>query len=1150
MIRKIILLLLLLQGFLGYAQGETNIWYFGYYAGLDFNSGSPVPIANFEFQTNEGCATMANASGQLLFFTDGIRVWNKNHQIMSNGTGLLGHPSSTQSALIVPLPGTTNIYYIFTVATLSEPDGIRYSIVDMNLDGGLGAVTTTKNVLLLTPSCEKLTGIKKSNSEYLILVHGFGNNNFYCYSLTASGLNLTPVISSAGSTVTSITDTTGYMKFSPDGTKVIASNLENNVELFDFDIATGIVSNPIVLLTNYGNYAVEFSPSGDYAYITSWHDLFQFDLTAVDIPSTRVTLYTVGLELGALQLAVDGKIYLSEFNKEYLSVINDPDMPGTSCNFVEDQVYLVSPSTLSVSHCEIGLPQFVQSYFFATFKAENLCFGSVTNFTLNTTLSPTSVLWDFGNGVTSTDVNPNYQYPVAGTYNVTVTVVLPGETRTKSKQITISEVPIIANSINNQSLCSTSSSMSYNLAQHNATILGTQSANTFGIKYFATPSDASNDTNALNTNTNLSLGSTIIFAKIFNKINKKCNNSTSFTITLSQKPIANTTTDYIICENLPHNNVEIFDLSAKNSQILGSQSATDYTISYHNSQNNANDDLSPLPILYTNIAPSETLFVRIENNLDPTCYATTTLKVKVIQQPLISTITDYKVCDTGVFDDIANFDLSQKTNEILNGQSAAIFEVKYYFNNQDAQDATDAITTPINNSNNNQTIFYSITAIGNANCKAIASFKLIVTRVPIANVPPKLFVCDDVSNDGFAIFDLTAQSSFVLGTQNQLEYNISYHLNQTEATANTTSLPLNYQNITNPQTIFARIESKENPNCFATTFFQIGVYKFPKANAINNSFTCDDSSNDGKEQFDLAIKTPMLLGTQIATDFNCTYHLSQMEANSGTNTLPNSYVTIASDQIIYARIENKLATNCFDTTNFRLYTKPKPELNLKDVYSICEGTSIPVSAPLGYSSYLWSNGAITPDTMLSTDGTYSITVTKNYGDIICDVTKNIVLYNSNKATITSITTQDWTNNENTITISVTGDGDYEYSLDGVNYQTSNQFTGLTGGQYMVYVNDKKGCGEVTDEVFLLMHPNFFTPNGDGFNDYWKIEFSEIEPNLEIKIFDRYGKFLKQLANASSWDGTFNNQILPAEDYWFVIKRQNGKEYKGHFSLKR
>lgn len=146
---------------------------------------------------------------------------------------------------------------------------------------------------------------------------------------------------------------------------------------------------------------------------------------------------------------------------------------------------------------------------------------------------------------------------------------------------------------------------------------------------------------------------------------------------------------------------------------------------------------------------------------------------------------------------------------------------------------------------------------------------------------------------------------------------------------------------------------------------------------------------------------------------------------------------------------------------------------------------------------------------------------------------------------------DWTSEENMLTVFVNGLGNYEYSIDGENYQASNQFTGLENGEYTVYVRDISGCGVTKGDVYLLMYPKFFSPNGDGYNDFWRIKFYQNEKNMIVKIFDRYGKFIKLLTDIDPvWDGTLGGQNLPATDYWFSVIRENGKEHTGHFTLKR
>jgi len=252
-----------------YAQNEANIWYFGQNAGLDFNSGSPIVLLDGALDTQEGCATISDASGNLLFYTDGSTVYNKNHTIMLNGTGLNGDSSSTHSAIIVPKPNNLNVYYIFTVDFQAGPNGLQYSEVDMSLDGGLGGITSNKNILLETPTTEKLTAIKSSvSNEYWVVGHKWNSNEFITYKVSETGINTAPAISAVGTIIggSNVFSTIGQIKISPDGTKLAMAREEgfSEAQLFDFDAATGIVSNPITILDLPDNelvYGIEFLPN-------------------------------------------------------------------------------------------------------------------------------------------------------------------------------------------------------------------------------------------------------------------------------------------------------------------------------------------------------------------------------------------------------------------------------------------------------------------------------------------------------------------------------------------------------------------------------------------------------------------------------------------------------------------------------------------------------------------------------------------------------------------------------------------------------------------------------------------------------------------------------------------------------------------------
>ena len=404
------------------AQKEANKWLFGNNGGLDFNSGSPLPFPGGQTFTSEGSASVADAAGNLLFYTDGITVWNRNHVQMPNGFGLLGGSSSSQSAMIVLLPGSTTQYYVFTVGqTFTD---FNYSIVDMSLQGGNGDVTT-KNFLVSTAVCEKLCSVKKPNGlDFWIIVHDAYTNEFDAYSFTAAGLNLVPVVSLAG---TNNTGDIGYMKTSPDGKRLSTAlwNSGNLFELFDFNKSTGIVSNAITLpfhAAGSGAYGIEFSPNNRYLYC-AWitpGEVRQYDVqagSAAAIAASEVFLGTTAIAFnGALQLGPDKKIYLAQLGASYLGVINNPDVGGTGCNFVD-----VGPAI--AGQAQLGLPNYPSYYYYPTVTYRDSCFGDTTFFNIGDTSIYSSVAWNFSDAAsgiynTSTQFYPWHIFTNTGNYLV------------------------------------------------------------------------------------------------------------------------------------------------------------------------------------------------------------------------------------------------------------------------------------------------------------------------------------------------------------------------------------------------------------------------------------------------------------------------------------------------------------------------------------------------------------------------------------------------------------------------------------------------------------------------------------------------------------------------------------------------------------
>lgn len=304
--------------------------------------------------------------------------------------------------------------------------------------------------------------------------------------------------------------------------------------------------------------------------------------------------------------------------------------------------------------------------------------------------------------------------------------------------------------------------------------------------------------------------------------------------------------------------------------------------------------------------------------------------------------------------------------------------------------------------------------------------------------------------------------------------------------------------------------------------------------------------------FDLSLQNDGILEDQSPNAYTVTYHISQEDADAGVNPLPLSYTNTSNPQIIYARLVHNFIDICHDVVSFGLQVSEYPELTMdEDVYVCVDGGFVTLSADPGYDSYEWSTGENTSSIVVETPGIYTVTVANVYDGTVCATTRDITVNPSEAATVLDIETADWTDNNNSIKILISGTGSYEYSINGITYQDSPIFDGLETGVYLLFIRDKNGCGITRYEFYLLNYPKFFTPNGDGINDTWRIPYSKLEPAMEIFIFDRYGKFIAQIdPKGRGWDGMYNGRALPSTDYWFLVKRIDGKEHRGHFSMIR
>jgi hypothetical protein len=423
------LLVLIFSGISYSLQAQDQHWYFGSSAGIVFDQGTASVVQGFNTMY-EGSACISDSSGNLLFYTNGMQVWNANHNVMLNTTAsagpLNGSLSSTQCALIAPRPFISNQYYIFTTDANGGSGNLSYSVVNMDQNNGLGDVINfNKNTLLMSSSTEKLTTIPHANGLfYWVVGHKYGSNVFNAFLVTGWGVGTDTTVSIAGSA--HLGGGTGayhgYMKASPDGS-LLACALEGDekLELFSFDRNTGVISHiatsPVTIESAYG---IEFSPDGQHLYASQRYgnNVYQWTINNLSPAALNnpILLGTFSSNGGAIQLAPDGKLYLARDTKNFLSVIHYPDSSGFSCMLVDTGLYLTS---MTVSNA--GLPNnhhaMMPEDHFSIVTSVETCVGALNGtaeLIIENNAAIDSVVWDNGSN------NPSISGLSGGIYNCTV----------------------------------------------------------------------------------------------------------------------------------------------------------------------------------------------------------------------------------------------------------------------------------------------------------------------------------------------------------------------------------------------------------------------------------------------------------------------------------------------------------------------------------------------------------------------------------------------------------------------------------------------------------------------------------------------------------------------------------------------------------
>lgn len=445
--RYILITFFLISTVLGFAQNQANIWYFGEKIGLDFNQIPPTALYNSAISSTEGSASISDIYGKILFYSNGVSVYNRKHTVMKNGDALLGDFSSADNVVFVPSPGNDSIIYLFTIgAAFQQNKGFRYTVINLNRDEGFGEAVN-KNILIESDSYEQLAAVRHcNNKDVWIVIHKWNSDELHTYLLTSAGLSNTPIISHTNLLISGYENNkVGKLKFSLDGKMLAATHsFETNVVmLMNFDNSSGTLTNPVIfrptpvgIPNEYtGAYGIEFSPNGKLLYVTDNFSidepnaLYQFDISsgnASSIIASRQTLFKpYPWFAGALQIGPDQKIYMAMGNDTAISVIDNPDQYGVGCNFIYNKIFVGKNNNKPV---KFGLPNFIQSYFnpasnpydFTRLPAN--CLDRNVTFKINRLNGIDSVKWNFGDAQQSQVLQPTHTYAAPGVYDVKLIV--------------------------------------------------------------------------------------------------------------------------------------------------------------------------------------------------------------------------------------------------------------------------------------------------------------------------------------------------------------------------------------------------------------------------------------------------------------------------------------------------------------------------------------------------------------------------------------------------------------------------------------------------------------------------------------------------------------------------------------------------------
>lgn len=610
------------------------------------------------------------------------------------------------------------------------------------------------------------------------------------------------------------------------------------------------------------------------------------------------------------------------------------------------------------------------------------------------------------------------------------------------------------------------------------------------------------------------------------------------------------------------------------------------TISYFTNQLDALSELNAIPDIsnHRNDASpfTEDIYVRIDTDIVNACLGLghhITLTVNPL--PVANSVSDYVLCsDT----DVASFDLSTKTTEVIGAQSLLI---TYHETLAEAENNVNPITGLYDNTLFNPQIVYvrsqfddnnnGIADIGECFSTDI-SFNLVVNQNPVLIQPDSIRICSEQIN---TTYDLTIRGNQI--TNGDTSIVLNYYESQLDLDNNNAiSSPTNYLNTLLDRDIFVLVTGVNT--CTSQTTLSLKTILYVNLNKTPTPIEECEIDNDGYDSFDLRRREGDILNGLSPSDFVFSYYENETDATTGTSNNisdPSYFInTIQVTQTVFARVL-PVANECFIVVPIVLIVNPVSEIAIEEEYVICL-SSTNASIPTNLTTFLpnppidtmlnpteytfqWYKGVDDASGNVIVGATASVYIPTEAGDF------TVIATNINTGCIIPATTtvvgsyppesitvelgSDTFSGNNILDVTVVGNGEYEYWLDDGEWQNSPRFERVRGGERIIYVRDIYNCNEITAMQIIIDYPKYFTPNGDGTNDTWNIRGIANQVNARIYVYNRYGKLLKQLIpSALGWNGTFNGKIMPTDDYWFTVEYTEPRDgtikiFKAHFTLK-